>query len=144
MSILSQLPKIDHARVVAAIGEAEKRTSGEIRVVVAQAKTDDPIAAARLHFEKLGMENTIARNGVLIFVAPASRNLAVVGDSGVHSLGGDGFWQSIVATLTDHFHRGEFTEGIVHGVERVGEFLARHFPPQPGDKNELSDEIGEA
>ncbi len=143
MSNESTLPQIDHERIVAAIGSAEKTTSGEIRVVVARSKTEDPIAAAQRSFVKLGMDRTELRNGILIYVAPASRNLAVIGDTAAHAKAGDAFWRAIAETLTEHFARGEFTEGIVQGVERAGRFLAEHFPPKPGDKNELPDEVTE-
>ena len=38
---------------------------------------------------------------------------------------------------------GDFTEGVVKGIERVGEVLARHFPPKAGDRDELPDTIDE-
>ena len=39
------------------------------------------------------------------------------------------------------FRKGEFTEGVVAGVERVGQVLARHFPRKTEDRNELPNEI---
>lgn len=143
MSNESTIPNIDHDRIVAAIRSAEQKTSGEIRVVVARTKTEDPIAAAQRSFVKLGMDKTARRNGVLIYVSPASRNLAVIGDAAAHAKAGDAFWQAIADTLTEHFKRGEFTEGLVQGVDRAGRFLAEHFPPVPGDVNELPDDVAE-
>jgi uncharacterized membrane protein len=32
-----------------------------------------------------------------------------------------------------HFKRGEFTEGIVHGIDRAGDLLAKTFPRIAGD-----------
>jgi len=144
MSFFQRSPKIDHERVVAAIAAAESRTSGEIRVLVARKKAADAVTAARGHFERLGMTRTAARNGVLIFVAPRSRTFAVIGDTAIHEKCGDAFWRLLAAAMELHFKRGEFTEGLVHGIERAGALLAEHFPRQPDDKNELSDEIEEA
>jgi uncharacterized membrane protein len=45
--------------------------------------------------------------------------------------------------MTGHFQRGEFTDGIVNGIDRAGEMLAGHFPHEPDDKNELPDDIVE-
>src|SRR5207244_3273118 len=87
--------KVDDARVVAAIVAAEQRTSGEIRVLVSRQKVDEPIAAAQKHFERLGMTNTAARNGVLIFISPAAKTFAVIGDKGVHEKCGDAFWSAV-------------------------------------------------
>jgi uncharacterized membrane protein len=143
MSLFSPLPKIDHARVVAAIGAAEKHTSGEIRVVVARHPAADPVAAAQRHFERLGMNQTKERNGVLIFLAPRSRTFAVIGDTAVHEKCGDAFWRLLAAAMTLHFKRGEFTDGLIHGIEKAGGLLADHFPRSAGDSNQLPDVIDE-
>jgi uncharacterized membrane protein len=89
MSWLYPIPKVAHERVVAAIRDAEARTKGEIRVVVARHKTSDPVSAAQVYFKKFGMAKAQDRNGI---------------------------------------RSGEFTDGIVHGVERAGELLAQTFP----------------
>jgi len=127
------MPKIDHDRVLAAIRAAEARTSGEIRVLIARHKAADPVAAAQAYFEQLGMANSSHRNGVLIFLAPLSRRFAVIGDSGVHEKCGDAFWSDLAKAMGDHFRRKAFTDGLVHGIERAGELLARTFPRSPGD-----------
>jgi uncharacterized membrane protein len=141
MNILRSNPVIDHGRVVAAIGAAEQRTSGEIRIIVSQQKAADPIAPARRTFEQLGMMKTAARNGVLIFLAPSSRTFAVIGDTGIHEKCGAAFWRDLAAAMTGHFGRGDFTSGLVHGIERCGELLAAYFPRSPDDRNELPNEI---
>jgi uncharacterized membrane protein len=144
MSLFSPSLKIDHARVTAAIAAAELRTSGEIRVLIAREKTVDPVAAARKHFERLGMTNTSERNGVLIYVAPASHNFAVIGDTGIHEKCGEAFWRLLAAEMSARFKAGEFTEGLVQAIEHAGKLLAENFPRSPDDRNELSDKIEEA
>jgi uncharacterized membrane protein len=144
MNIFSALPTIDHPRVVAAIVAAERRTSGEIRVLLARHKAPDPVGAAKKHFERLGMTRTKHRNGVLIFLAPRSRTFAVIGDTAIHEKCGDVFWRELTAAITGHFKRGDFTAGLVHGIEHAGALLAEHFPRTIGDHNELPDKIEEA
>ena len=141
---MSAKPNIDHVKVVAAIGAAEPRTAGEIRVLVSAEAAEDPIVAAKKQFERLGMTRTAARNGVLIFVAPASHTFAVIGDTGIHEKCGDGFWRELAEAMTAHFRRGEFTGGLVLGIHRAGELLAQHFPRRPDDRNELPDQIERA
>jgi uncharacterized membrane protein len=143
MSLFSSTPVIDHAKVVAAIAAAESRTSGEIRILVAREKAEEPVLAAEKHFERLGMTRTAARNGVLIFLAPKSHTFAIVGDTGVHARCGEAFWQNVAASMEQHFRSGEFTDGLVNGVQRAGDLLAEHFPRDPGDKNELPNHIEE-
>jgi uncharacterized membrane protein len=143
MNIFSPTLPIDHARVVSAIAAAEALTSGEIRVVVSKRRVDDAVASAKKSFERLGMTRTELRNGVLIFVAPASRAFAVIGDTGVHEKCGDDFWRELATAMTSYFKRGDFTGGLVHGIERAGALLAEHFPRRPDDVNELPDGVVE-
>ena len=122
---IKQLP---HDTLIAAIRDAEKMTSGEIRVLISHKSVEDPVAAAQKEFFRLGMTKSPQRNGVLIFVAPRSHKFAVIGDEGVHAKCGDDFWQELAKTLTEYFRKSEFNEGILHGVKRAGELLAEHFP----------------
>jgi uncharacterized membrane protein len=136
-------PRIDHERIVAAIRAAESRTSGEIRVVVTRSRVSNPVAEAKRQFERLGMNRTAARNGVLIYVAPLSRNFAVIGDTAVHEKCGDSFWRELAEAMTERFRNGEFEAGIGLGIETAGALLAEHFPIKPGDQNELTDDVEE-
>jgi uncharacterized membrane protein len=135
------ISQLDEAGLKAAIAEAERKTSGEIRVFLSHRKPEDAVAAAQHAFDQLGMTRTRERNGVLIFVAPRVRKFAVIGDAGVHQHCGDEFWTALAAEMSGHFRKGEFTTGIIHGIHKAGELLARHFPRQPDDQNELPDDI---
>lgn len=132
---------VDHDQVVAAIAKAEQRTSGEIRVLVAREKAEDPVQAAQSHFERLGMTRTAARNGVLIFVAPRSHRFAIIGDTAIHERCGQSFWSEVARAMEQRFKQAEFTEGLVNGIEKAGGLLAEHFPRRPDDQNELPDKI---
>jgi uncharacterized membrane protein len=135
------LKAVDHDRIVAAIAAAEKRTSGEIRVFVSRKKIDDALHAAGLCFTKLKMHQTPLRNAVLIFIAPVSHQFAVVGDTGVHAQCGDEFWRGVVKGMESSLKRGDFTEALVHGVEKVGSLLAANFPPSAAGRNNLPDTV---
>ena len=133
------LNQVDRGKVENAIQAAELKTSGEIRVVIHEQPAPDAMAAAQGEFLRMGMQRTAHRNAVLIFLAPASQTFAVIGDEGVHRRCGGPFWQELAAAMTDHFKRGEFTAGLVGGIERAGVLLAAEFPRQPDDRNELPD-----
>ncbi len=122
------MPKIDHGRLLEALRVAEARTSGEIRVIVARHRTRDPVREAEGYFHRLGMGGSKHRNGVLIFMAPLSRSYAVIGDTAVHQQCGDAFWSELAQSMGGYFAREAFTDGLVHGIERAGELLARTFP----------------
>lgn len=135
------LAALDQERIVAAIGEAEKQTSGEIRVHVQPRAGDDIRKYAEKTFERLGMVRTALRNGVLLFIASEDQRFVILGDSGINEKVPAGFWDDIAAKLTIRFQAGQFTEGVVDAIRSAGENLGRYFPRSSGDVNELPDEI---
>ena len=133
---------VDVERVRAAVAEAERCTSGEVRVSVARFFWGSVRGAAELAFARLGMAKTKDRNGVLFFIVPARKTFIVLGDEGIHAKVGQEFWESLAGLMSGHFRKGEFTEGLVEAVEAAGRQLAAHFPYDAAvDVNELSDEV---
>ncbi len=135
------IKQLDRKLIEAAIRDAERKTSGEIRVMVHHKPVEDAVAFAQSEFIRLGMQRTSEHNAVLFMVAPLSQKFAVVGDEAVHQKCGAAFWQELAGVMTGHFKLGEFTAGLLHGIGRAGTLLAEHFPHHPGDKNELPDQI---
>jgi uncharacterized membrane protein len=135
------ITQLDEARIVAAIAAAESRSSGQIRVYMSRKRRADALAYAQRRFAALGMTKTRQRNGVLIYLAPRTRQFAVVGDLGVHEKCGDAFWREVAAAMSDLMRQNQFTEAILHGITRVGDLLAAHFPHDPDAPDELPDEI---
>jgi uncharacterized membrane protein len=136
------LSQLDHARIVDAIKEAEAKTSGQIRVYVQRGEfAGDPVSAAQEKFQKLGMQATKERNGILIFVLPRAQKFAVIGDEGVHRKCGDEFWRQLVERMRAHFQKDKFTDALVEAIEDAGKLLARHFPKTTAGSNELPDDI---
>ncbi len=139
----SHFAKFDSDRIVAAIAAAEKGTSGEIRVHLTRHAPKDLEARALRRFHLLGMNKTAERNGVLIYIAPRARVFRILGDTAIHEKCGESFWKEVAIAMEAHFREGKLTEGVVAGVERVGEVLGRHFPRARKDKNELPDTVTE-
>ena len=132
------LRRIHQQRLQRAIEEAERITSGEIRVSVATFFWGDVHRTAERAFDRLGMRNTRERNGVLLFVVPARRRFTVLGDEGIHAKVGQQFWEALTGAMSAKFAAGEFTEGLVAGIEEAGRQLAQHFPSRgAADVNEL-------
>jgi uncharacterized membrane protein len=125
-----------------AIAEAEKNTSGEIRLFIEDTCKDDVLDRAAFIFKELKMHETAERNGVLFYLAMKSQKFAILGDAGINEKVGNDFWNEIKRTMHKHFSTGEFTEGLGKGIRMAGEALSKHFPYKGGgDVNELSDEI---
>ncbi len=135
--------QIDHDRIVAAIHDAEKNTSGEIRLYVSHRKVHDPRTAAMRHFAKLGMDKTKHRNAILIFLAPESQNFAVFGDVAIHTKVGEAGWETVANAMREFFQQGKFNEGILHGIGAAGKLLVQHFPIQGARENGLPDSVVE-
>jgi uncharacterized membrane protein len=136
------LRSVDADQVKEAIQKAEKRTSGEIRVVVSSLFWGNVYRAAVRAFERLGMHRTRERNGVLVFVVPSRRRFAVLGDAGIHEKVGQTFWDRVTDVIAEHFRKGDFTFGLVRAIEVIGEELRVHFPfDRASDVNELPDDV---
>src|ERR1041384_5325944 len=132
---------VDRAGIQQAIRKAERRTSGEICVSVSSLFWGNVEKAAERAFVRLGLTRTQQRNGVLLFVVPSRRQLVILGDRGIHQKVGQEFWQRVVESVIERFRIGDFTGGLVKGIEEVGERLAVHFPyDAASDVNELPNE----
>ena len=137
------LNAVDRDKILSAIAKAEKRTTGEIFVFVSHKNVADALAEATRCFKKFKMDRTALRNDVLIFVAPRSHSFAVVGDIGVHAKCGEDFWNEVVEAMRPRLQHGDFTDALVHGIEKVGSLLADQFPAAAGDRKHHSGGVAE-
>ena len=133
--------QLDETRIADAIGRAERKSSGEIRVYISHRRRADALAFARKRFLQLGMNKTRHRNAVLIYLVPRTRQFAVVGDAGIHEKCGDSFWQEVSRGMSELLKQGRFTEAVLDAIQRVGDALAAHFPRDKDDEDELPDQI---
>ncbi|GGG34973.1 hypothetical protein GCM10011414_00470 [Croceivirga lutea] len=131
----------EEQQIVNAILEAEKNTSGEIRVHIEATTKIDHFSRAQQVFHFLKMDNTKDENGVLLYVAVEDKKFVIYGDRGIDRAVPRGFWESTKEIIARHFKKGEFKDGIIAGVLNAGKELEAHFPWHHGDQNELSDAI---
>ena len=135
------LTEDEEQEIVQAILEAEKNTSGEIRVHIEPSAKIDHFSRAQQVFHLLKMNNTKDANGVLLYVAVKDKKFVIYGDKGIDKAVPKGFWESTKETIANHFKNGDFKTGIIEGVLKAGEELEAHFPWSHNDTNELSDAI---
>lgn len=135
------LSRQQQERLVSAIKEAEKNTSGEIRIHIDDTCSGDPIERAGQVFRFLHMDRTALRNGVLIYVACGSKVFAIIGDKGINEAVPEGFWNEVKEKMAGHFRKGEFAEGLEEAVLAVGSKLKSYFPYREDDINEQPDDI---
>ena len=135
------LTTIEEQEVVAAIREAERQTSGEIRVHIENTFNGEINTRALEVFSILKMQNTQLHNAVLIYVAVKARAFAIYGDKGIDAVVSNTFWDDTKNTIESHFKKANFKQGLVDGVLHAGEQLKKHFPISDLDQNELANEI---
>lgn len=132
----------EQSKIVAAIKAAESNTSGEIKVhITGSTNGEDVVQQASITFDKLEMEKTQQRNGVLIYIATEDRTFAIWADKGINIAVPVGYWESTVELMKNHFKANQFADGVILGINMIGEKLKAFFPIENDDKNELTDEI---
>ena len=133
----------ENERIIESIREAEKQTSGEIRIFVEhRCKYVDALDRAKEIFSNLQMEKTELRNAVLFYIAIKDKQLAIFADSGIHEATGPGYWKEAVKEILSVFSKDDVVGGITTSIYKMGEALKTHFPyDKEVDKNELPDEI---
>ena len=141
MKASSFFTKEQQAHILDAIKEAEKETSGEIRVHIETRLSGDVLDRASWIFNKIGMNRTEERNGVLFYLAAKNRKFAIIGDTGINARVPEGFWDEIKNVMESDFREKRFSEGLAKGILMAGNQLKEHFPHLADDVNELPDEI---
>lgn len=141
MKALTAITDDQRIAIKEAIRKAELRTSGEIRVFFEDHSEDGPLNRAAFIFDELGMNKTALRNGVLIYIAFVDRKFAIIGDAGINERVGASFWDDIKAKMLQNFSAGKIADGIIEAISASGEALARYFPFERNDSNELSDDV---
>ena len=140
MPFFSRIP-VDKKQIEAAISRLESLSSAELRVYI---ERKVPKASAQLSamdralevFDELEMHNA-----VLIYVGYKNHLCAIVGDKGIHQFVDVAYWQLQCDLMIEQFKQKAYTQGIVDAIDRISDILSRHFPIQPDDVNELSNEV---
>ena len=120
-----------------AIAESERQHGGEVRFAAEPALDTGALLAGQTARERaievfslLRLWDTSERNGVLIYLLLADRDIEIVADRGVNAK---------VASAEQGLKAGRNGEAVVAGIQRVSALLAHHFPRRADDRNELPD-----
>jgi uncharacterized membrane protein len=127
--------------IARAVEEAESKTSGEIVVHIVRnlLPLETPRRRACRAFRALGIDRTRGRNGVLLFLVMRKKRFEIVADDRIDEKVGTTAWQEIATRITEAIERQGFEAGVCRGVALLGEALARHYPREKGDVDELPD-----
>ena len=138
-------------RVLAAIEQAiktgETTHGGQVRFVVESALDGAPLfrdQPARERaidiFSQLRIWDTAHNNGVLIYLLLADRDVEIIADRGIDLKVGTAGWEKICQSMETDFRAGNFSGGVIKGIQAVSQQLAAHFPKSRPGPNELPDE----
>jgi len=127
-----------------AIRETEAQQGGEIRIAVEGNLSPGelwrgvtPRQRAVQIFAQLGVWDTEANNGVLIYVSWADRDVEIVADRGFNGAVSGEEWSAVCASMEKLFAQKQPQAAMTEGIRAVGKLIARHFPAV--DRNELAD-----
>jgi putative membrane protein len=111
------------------------------RIVPAPFFRDQAHARAVEQFLAHGLNATEGRTGVLIFVSLTERYAEIVADTAVAARVEQETWDGLIDRLIADISADRLAEGLIGAVERAGAILEEYFPIQPGDRNELVNDI---
>lgn len=137
------LSKSEQKEIVAAIQQAERFTSGEIRVFVEATCPKEVMERAQEIFLNLKMDATELHNAVLIYLSYDDHQFCLLGDKGIYEkTGGPAYWEEEVRLAITEFKKGDYVNGLRQVILDIGASLTQFFPfESDSDKNELPDEI---
>ncbi len=115
-------------RISNTIAQFEKLTSGEISVCIKEKKSF-PLRnksikeAAEKEFFRTGLDKTRDKTGILIFLLLKEKQFHILADSGINEKVTPDTWDNIKDEMQQMFGRGEFSQGIIYGVKKIGSYL---------------------
>jgi putative membrane protein len=92
-------------------------------------------------FHTLRVAGTRGRTGLLIFVSLFERTVWVCPDEAIASTLGPQAWKPLSDLIAEGFRARDPGPAMARAVTKAGEMLAKDFPRQPGDDNELGDRV---
>jgi uncharacterized membrane protein len=135
----------EEQEIVNAIIQAEKNTSGEIRVHIEHRSDLDAYERAKKVFFELEMQKTKERNGVLFYVCLNPKSFVILGDEKIDQVvKTENFWEGTKELVINHFKNKMYKDGLIYGILKAGKKLQEFFPAQKDNRDELSNEISKA
>ena len=129
-----------------AIQASELKHRAEIRVAIEVAldlRTLLRLRSARDRalevFTELRVWDTAERNGVMIYVLLAERDVEIVADSGFDERISNAEWQHVCTLIEREFKMERWRDGVLLGIEAATVLLAREFPATGRNRNEQQD-----
>jgi TPM domain len=138
-----QFPESVLAAITDSVRRSEQVHGGEIRVAIegdlslrALWQRVTPRQRALEVFAALGVWDTEQRNGVLIYLCLADKDVEVVADRGLAGVSAEE-WGAVCAQLERAAEAAAYQEALCEAVQSVGQLIGRHYPQ--ADRNQQPD-----
>ena len=126
-----------------AITESEATHGAEIRFAIEAALEPAEIWAGKTPrqramevFSALGVWDTEANNGMLIYLLLVDRDVEIVADRGYNGKVSAAEWSGVCDAMERDLREGKYEAAAIDGVREASRLLARHFPPVPGGRDD--------
>ncbi len=129
-----------------AIAQSEKQHGGEIRFAVEPSLDPLPLfrgETARQRaievFSEQGVWDTERNNGVLLYILLADHDVEIVADRGFNGKVEETEWEAVCRAMEASLRAGRYEAAVLGAIAGITMLIARHFPVEAGDRNELPD-----
>ena len=127
-----------------AIAASEATHAGEIRFAIEAALEIGPLLQGQTArsraidvFSQLRIWDTEHRNGVLIYLLLADRDVEIVADRGIARKVDAEAWELICREMERAFAQQDYEGGVLNGIKAVGRHLSHCYPPAGSAANEV-------
>lgn len=114
-----------------------------VRLVPTGVKQARAAALARLEFANLVNDRTRRKDGMLLFLSVAEHYIEIIADDAIAAAVPQDRWQLMVDHFTARASRTRIGDSLFGLVKECAAILAERFPAQPGQANELPDQVKE-
>ncbi len=106
---------------------------------IAEQVQETAFTAFKIH----GLDKTKQRNGLLIYVSLFEKRVILLADSGISAIIPNSTWKNITDALAQNIKKGNLIDGMCEAIDACGKILAKHFPKERNDRDELKNIIVE-
>jgi putative membrane protein len=106
-------------------------------LVPSRVKHKQASLVAHQSFHKFGLYRTKKRRAILFFVSIDERYAHILTDTGIDALIDPAIWQTIIDDFRHTVTTKTLGEGYLDAINACSEILAREFPRQADDRDEL-------
>jgi putative membrane protein len=102
---------------------------------------EDVARSAHEVFARERVRGTAGGTGILIYLSLYERVVHILPDDAIAEKVDSQAWNEVRDLVINGIVEKRLADGLVDAVAKCGELLSEHFPIQPGDENELTNEL---